>query len=261
MGSAEAGGRQPEKTVVPPETPAQGLITLFSVNSVRRVWQRGPIELDWTPEFGETMQPSRRAAHIGILSAVVVFAGSLSLIWARHAALPAAVAELEQPAPAFALSGTDGAVFDSADRLPGRVSVLCFTSAQCPTSNRYKSRILELARRYGNDGVKFVAIHPTATSPTAMELDEIRVQDRVTGQRFPTLIDSGGHVAAAYGASETPLFVVLDREGRVRYRGSFDDNPDTSLVSQHYVANAVRALLEPQVSEIAFTQAGGSLLR
>ena len=204
----------------------------------------------------------RRSAHLGVSAAVILLTLSLGVLIAltpQNLAPRAAVAG--EAAPAFVLLDAEGRTFSS-QQLNGRYTVLYFTSARCPFANEITPRVIDLARQYANDDrIAFVAIDSNVTSASGETADEIRVQNKVIGQNYPTLLDDQGSVCRDFGATITPEFFIIDPHGVIRYRGSFDDNRYAAQVKQHYVDDALKSLLKARPVPTVYTQAFGCLIK
>jgi peroxiredoxin len=134
---------------------------------------------------------------------------------------------IDDPAPTFSLSDTDGAEHG----LDG-VTVVVFTCNHCPYALAWHDRLLAVARDYADRGVHMLLVNPNdavrypADSPEAM-------RERVEREGpwpAPYLHDAGQEVARAYDAKTTPDVFVVDADGRLRYRGAPDaDHGDESL--------------------------------
>lgn len=189
-----------------------------------------------------TSSTHRRRARLGLLGAFVVLAASVSaLLLVPRYSRPVAVADVGTAAPDFHLYDTTGRPVALSD-FRGHPVVLFFSSIDCPRSADYCERIDRLARQFADGGqVKFLALN---VSPSE-HLDPwlVRTDDRVAKRSFPTLLDPKGAVATRYSADKTPMTVVLDPRGLVRYRGPFDDNADAAFVTRTYAADAVRNIV------------------
>ena len=96
------------------------------------------------------------------------------------------------------------------------------------------ARIEALAHRYRNDPrVRFIAIN---VDPDVDPL-EVRVDAKVVGRSFPTLIDSKSEVAMRYSIKSTPQVAVIDPQGTLRYRGPCDNG------TQNYCSDILASLL------------------
>ena len=187
------------------------------------------------------MQPHCRSAHIGLAAAILLFCAAIAalLLRSHFEQRPVAFAEPGNPAPSFNLHDADGR-FLSLDDLRGSAAVLYFTSIHCPNCAAYNPRIQALANRYRSDPrVRFVAINiDPGTDPL-----QIRVDAKVVGRSFPTLIDDKTVTATAYSITTTPQVAVIDPVGTLRYRGPFDDNASESKVTAQYVADTLAGIL------------------
>lgn len=199
--------------------------------------------------------PARRA-NLGLISAGAIFIVSMLIL-----GMSAANRQMEaaRRVPAFVLADTDGSEVSLAG-LRGKVTVLAFGSIRCPGSNAYGDRLVRLAREYQGEGdLAVFMVHVGGRDNPSV--NEIRVHRRVSGQSFPTLLDSDGQVARAFGIQKTPCVVVLDQNGLVRYRGDFDDNRDERLVRRGYCAEVVKALVGEPRDTVTLTQAFGPVYR
>lgn len=188
----------------------------------------------------------RRTAHFGIAATLIVLISSLSALIAKTIDANQHRARPGLSAPHFELDDLQGNPV-SLTSLRGKVVVLYFTSVRCPACNDYAPRVLDLAEQYAdNANVEFLAIDSESLVDGSANLDEMRVQAKVLGQTYPTLVDETGRVAHLYGAKQTPSFYVIGPRGVVRYRGAFDDNRRESLVKRTYVADALSEVLAGQ---------------
>ena len=168
---------------------------------------------------------------------------------------PAFAAELEvgAKAPEFkGLPGTDGKEYSLADMKDAKAVVVCFTCNRCPVSVAYEDRFVEFTKKYGEKGVKFVAIN---SNKSTEDLAAMKTRAEEKGFNFPYVYDESGKLATEYGARVTPHMFVLDAKGKVAYVGAFDDNQNKP--SKHYVADAVDAVLAGKAPETTKTKAFG----
>lgn len=191
------------------------------------------------------MLSPRRSAHLGVVAgSVLLVANMTALILTPMHYKPVPRADVGTLAPDFTLADAQGRSVALAS-LRGQAVVLCFTSLHCPISSAYAARINSLARSYANDSrVQFLALNVDSdTTPI-----QVRVDAKITGRPFPTLIDEHSRVAEAYSALPSPTFIVVDPQGIVRYRGPFDDSVTESSVIQHFCADTLRDLVPDSVS-------------
>ncbi len=159
------------------------------------------------------------------------------------------------------LLGTDGRRYDRSSFADAEALVLIFSSNRCPTAKAYGERMNALQRDYGPRGVQLVAIN--ANDPHLYPDESYpRMIERATedGYTFPYLADAGQHVARAFGATCTFHAFVLDRAGRLRYQGRFDDSRFADRVTSHDLRNALDDVLAHRDVRISQTRPFGCSL-
>jgi peroxiredoxin len=177
---------------------------------------------------------------------------ALSLV-ALCAPVYAAELEIGAKAPEFKnLPGVDGKDYSLAEMKDAKVVVVCFTCNICPVAVAYEDRFVEFTKKYGDKGVKFVAINANKKTEG---LDVMKTRAEEKGFNFPYVFDKSGELATQYGARVTPHLFVLDQNRNVAYVGSFDDKQNGP--SKHYVADAVDALLAGKKVEFTSSKAFG----
>jgi len=93
-----------------------------------------------------------------------------------------------------------------------------FWATWCPLCEKLLPRMVEAHRRFGEQ-VEFVAI-AVAVNQTQRSIRRHLERHPLP---FPVLWDAGGRAVRAFMAPTTSYVVVLDREGRVVYTGTGDD--------------------------------------
>src|SRR5690606_8365924 len=80
-------------------------------------------------------------------------------------------------------------------------------------------------RKYQEKGLAIVAISSNdATAYPDDSPEKMQDEAKIAGYTFPYLYDESQDVAKAFRAACTPDFFLFDREGRLAYRGQFDDS-------------------------------------
>jgi hypothetical protein len=103
---------------------------------------------------------------------------------------------------------------------PGATTVFLFLSQSCPYVLQYVGRLQRLERQGAASGVQFVFVYPTRGVTTASKQAFHR-------SRFGGLFcaDPDAGLARALRISRTPEAVLVDRDGKVLFRGGIDDQP------------------------------------
>ena len=148
----------------------------------------------------------------------------------------------------FRLQNTDGRMVSLKDYPHAQGFIVVFTCNHCPFAKLYPERLNELNKKYKSMGVPLIAISSTDT--IVYEEDVFpKMIEKAKHEKFsfPYLFDGLQSVAKSFGAQKTPhAFVLWKKNGEytVPYNGAIDDNgAEPSNVKNHYVADAVDALL------------------
>jgi peroxiredoxin len=154
----------------------------------------------------------------------------------------------------FQLTDIRGDIYSLA-KMPGRITVLYFWSAECEWCERVDHELMECLDRW-KERVKVLWI--------AVNANESRfLIERIASERnLPTvLLDDHQQVADLYKAEMTPHFFIVDANGRLAYQGSWDDTSFRQRVAtQAYVPDIVEALLQCLIPRISRTPAYGCVL-
>lgn len=161
-----------------------------------------------------------------------------------------------QQGPAFnGLEGVDGKTHSLDEYADAKLVVLVFTCNHCPVAQAYQDRLIELAEDYQGKGVQVVAIN--VNNMEADKLPAMKERAAEKGFNFPYLYDPSQEIGREYGATVTPHVFVLDQDRKVAYMGSVDDNQNPDNVTQHYLRDALDALLAGQAPETTSTKQFG----
>lgn len=181
----------------------------------------------------------------------------------QDAANPAAVAakapevaEMDKPIRDFAFrnilaEGEKNKTVKFSDYKGKKAVVAMFMANRCGTTWTYEKKIGDLLKDYKSKDVAFVAVHSNFTESD----DEIKGQLEQRNIDIPLLDDKKDQAFASYiGATNTPTFVVIDKKGVLRYKGSFDMRRDETKT---YVRTALDAALANKPVEVKATRAFG----
>ncbi len=173
-----------------------------------------------------------------------------------------------QPAPDFALPGTDDRVHRLADYGDSPVLVVLFTCNHCPTAQAAEERVKQLVEAYRARGVQWLAISPN--DPDSVRIDELgysvhgdsladmKLHAAEHGFNFPYLFDGETQaVSRAFGVIATPHVFVFDRERRLRYQGRLDDSKYEDGATRHETRDAIEALLDARPVPVETTRPFG----
>lgn len=161
----------------------------------------------------------------------------------------------------FQLKNVDGKMLSMADYPDAKGYVIVFTCNHCPYSIAYEDRLIEMDKKYKALGYPIIAINPNDPVVVPEDgYDQMVVRAKEKGFTFPYLMDDGQKVYPKYGATKTPHVYVVNKTEKgntVAYIGAIDDSKDAESVKEHYLANALDALIKGEAPNPNFTKAFG----
>jgi peroxiredoxin len=141
--------------------------------------------------------------------------------------------------------------------LKGPITVVTFIATQCPVSNSYNQRMIDLYKDYTSKNVKFIFINANRSEPAT----EVRDHAKRVGFPFAVYKDPGNVLADRFDAQVTPESFVIDSSGTIRYHGSIDDSMQESHVRVRRLRAAMDALLAGKPVPSTETKAFGCTIK
>lgn len=137
-----------------------------------------------------------------------------------------AAAELGKPAPAVVLTDIDGKPHDLA-ALKGKTVVLEWFNPECPfvKAAHGEGALKDQAKRVQSADVVWLSINSNAPGKQGHGVDRNRAGKEQFAMENPILLDESGAVGQSYGAQKTPHMFVIDKDGKLAYRGGVDNAP------------------------------------
>jgi len=150
--------------------------------------------------------------------------------------------EIGDAAPAWKeLEGIDGKKHSLADLQEAEAVVVVFTCNHCPVAKAYEERLVEFDNDYKDKKVALVAIN--VSNSEADKLPAMKERGEEQGFEFAYLYDPSQEIGRKFGAKVTPHAFVIDKEGKLAYRGAIDDSQNAAKVTKHSLRDAVDAVL------------------
>jgi peroxiredoxin len=171
-----------------------------------------------------------------------------------------AVLNIGAKAPDFStIPGIDDKKHSLGEFKDAKAVVVVFTCNHCPVAVAYEDRLVVLQKEFKKRGVQFVAIcsNPEDTDT----LPELKTRAEGKKFNFPYLHDDSEKVGREYGAAVTPHVFLLDRDRRIAYMGAIDDNMVADKVKEHYLSDAIEAVLAGKPVETTETRQFGCGIR
>lgn len=132
-------------------------------------------------------------------------------------------AEAGKQARPFTLQTFDGKTVNLAD-YRGKTVVLEWFNFECPFVKYHYDKadtMIELAKKYKDEGVVWLAINSTSHTKPADNVAFAAKHELP----YPLLDDRSGKVGHAYGAKTTPHMFVIAPGGEIVYEGAIDNSP------------------------------------
>jgi peroxiredoxin len=148
--------------------------------------------------------------------------------------------KLDEKVPNFTLKDYTGKEHSLYDYLKSKAVIVMFIATQCPVSNAYNERMVDLYDFYAPKGIVFLAIN----SNKQESIEEIAEHSAKHGFQFPVLKDWKNVVADKFDAQVTPETYLIDSTGVLRYHGRIDDARVLSKVTQRDLRDALDTYLE-----------------
>ena len=126
--------------------------------------------------------------------------------------------------PKFKLPDVRTAATVVSEDFSGRPLLVVFLCVHCPYVKHIQAGLAEFSREYADSelGIVGIASNDAGSHPEDGPRNQAKVADQV-GYRFPVLYDESQEVARAFTAACTPDFFLFTADGRLAYRGQFDD--------------------------------------
>ncbi len=170
------------------------------------------------------------------------------------------VREIGDPSPAWTkLPGTDGKLHSLSDLKNKKLVVVVFTCNSCPYAVDYEDRLIAFHKKCASRNIALVAINVNKVAADA--LPAMKQRAKLKGFAFPYLFDGSQKIAREFGALFTPEFFVLNKQRKIVYMGSMDNNPSPKKVSKRYLDDAITAVLDGKKVATKETIAFGCQIR
>ena len=144
------------------------------------------------------------------------------------------------------------------DYKDSKAILILFIATQCPVSNAYNTRMVELYNQYHDKNIAILGIN----SNKQESLDECREHAENHGFKFPVLKDEKNIIADMFEASVTPEAYVLNPESyEILYHGRIDDSRNEDNVESKDLAKALDEILAGKNVTVTKTKAFGCTIK
>ena len=157
----------------------------------------------------------------------------------------------------FTLEDYNGVKHSLSEFKDSKAIVLMFIATQCPVSNAYNSRMVELYNDYKEKGVSIVGIN----SNKQESVEEVKGHAKEHGFEFTVLKDWKNVIADKFEASFTPEIYVLNSNFELLYHGRIDDSRNAEKITARDLRKALDEILNGKEISTTTTKAFGCTIK
>jgi hypothetical protein len=141
------------------------------------------------------------------------------------------------------------------------LTVWVFLAVDCPISQKYMSELRRMDSVYAPQKLRVRGIVPGKVNPA-----EIKTFVEEYAVKFPVLTDRDFTRVRQFQATITPEVFLVNLQGEVVYQGAidnwfFDLGKYRQRVTEHYLQNAIDAVLQGKMPPIRKTDAVGCIIQ
>ena len=168
-------------------------------------------------------------------------------------------------APSFSLPGVDGKTHTLESVRGAKAAIVVFSCNHCPYVLMNEDRLISVFKDYAAKGVGMAAINSNdAVKYPDDSFENMKARASARGFPFPYLHDASQTVARAYGATHTPHLFVFDKDLRLAYTGSVDDDDNYQTrkkAEKLYLRDALDDLIANRPVRLPETRAIGCTIK
>ncbi len=157
----------------------------------------------------------------------------------------------------FSLPDVNGKVHSLEDFKNSKAIVIMFIATQCPVSNEYNSRMVNLYNDYSGKGIAFIGIN----SNKQESVEEIKEHSRKNEFKFTVLKDRNNVIADKFEATVTPEIFVLNQNYELLYHGRIDNSHRIEEVKSQDLRRALDEILAGKGVTVKSTKAVGCTIK
>lgn len=143
------------------------------------------------------------------------------------------------------------------------ITVYVFLSESCPICQTLTLELKQVYSQYKGKGIAFVGLFPNKGMSTDESVKKFANKYSIP---FDLKVDEKQKMAKRFEATTTPqVFVVNNKTGKVLYKGMADNHFEDigkrrTVVTEHYLQNALSNILQNQPIDPAETKAVGCFI-
>lgn len=166
--------------------------------------------------------------------------------------------------PDFTLRATDGSLISSTAFFRGtQAGLVVFACNHCPYVKGSDHELIEIARRYGAEGLRVLAISSNdVVNYPEDSFEKMGEKAAALSLPFPYLYDETQEIARLFDAQCTPECYLFNGESTLAFHGAVNDSPrDSRAVTKHFLRDAVEQVLKEGKATPAFAHPIGCSIK
>jgi peroxiredoxin len=195
--------------------------------------------------------------RIGIIFLIIIpLIAVLAFTYNNKGSNPEAPAEIK--IKDFTLTDINNKKHSLSDYNDSKAILILFIATQCPVSNAYNSRMVDLYKKYNGKNIAILGIN----SNKQESMSECKEHAKENGFKFTVLKDDKNVIADMFDASVTPEAYILEPETfNVLYHGRIDNSRNASDVDVKDLEKALDEILAGKKVSNAETKAFGCTIK
>src|SRR5262245_56080362 len=166
------------------------------------------------------------------------------------------------PSTAVKMKNVDGREISIKDAKGEKGTLVVFSCNHCPYVKAWQERIASIGNAAMERSIGVIVIN--SNDPKAYAEDGYEEMRQRAGQlrfNFPYVVDKTSDVARNFGATRTPESFLFAPDGTLVYHGAIDDAQKPDDVQQHYLKDAIDALVAGKAVAVKETKSVGCSIK
>lgn len=141
--------------------------------------------------------------------------------------------------------------------------LVMFSCNTCPVVKKYQGRTLEAAKLAASKNIGVILLNPNeATRSEGDSYSDMQVYAKEQGYDFNYVVDNNSSMADLFGATRTPEVFLFDKNNKLVYHGSIDDNANAAdQVTRKHLDIAINELIAGKSIETPTTRSVGCTIK
>ncbi|HEU5181839.1 MAG TPA: thioredoxin family protein [Candidatus Polarisedimenticolia bacterium] len=166
------------------------------------------------------------------------------------------------PSTRVKMKNVDGRELSIKDVAGEKGTLVVFSCNHCPYVTAWQERIAAIGNAAMERSIGVIVIN--SNDPKAHAEDGYEQMRQRAGElrfNFPYVVDKTSDVARNFGATRTPESFLFSKEGTLVYHGAIDDSHKPANVQQHYLKDAIEALVSGKNVRVKETKSVGCSIK